>query len=240
MALALSRAGADLILVQRNNTNTTTLDKIKSEGGVDGKGGKAEIAVCDLADAEAVKKLVPGIVSSGRIIDILVNCGGIQRRHPAEDFPEDDYAEVMQVNLNAVFTITRDVGKHMLETRKDGKRGNGKIISIASVISFQGGLNVPAYAAAKHGVLGLNKAFSNNWAGKGINVNAIAPGYIDTDMNEQLIADQTRSRQILERIPANRWGKPKDFDGVIVFLSSPASDWICGECVVVDGGWMSR
>lgn len=240
MALALSKAGADLILVQRNNTNTTTMDKIKSEGGVDGKGGKAEIAVCDLADPEAVKKLVPGIVSSGRIIDILVNCGGIQRRHPAEDFPDDDYAEVLQVNLNTVFTITRDVGKHMLETRKDGKRGNGKIINIASVISFQGGLNVPAYAAAKHGVLGLNKAFSNNWAGEGINVNAIAPGYIDTDMNEQLIADPTRSKQILERIPANRWGKPSDFDGVIVFLSSPASDWICGECVVVDGGWMAR
>lgn len=241
MALALSKAGADVILVQRNETNTETKDKIASEGGVAGNGGRADIVVCDLADAKAVSGLVPGIAQSGRVIDIVVNCGGIQRRHPAEDFPDDDWAEVLQVNLNAVFAITRDAGKHMLDARAQGKaRGNGKIINIASLLSYQGGLNVPAYAAAKHGVLGVVKSCSNAWSGKGVNVNAIAPGYIATDMNEALIADPNRSRQIMERIPANRWGSPKDFEGAVIFLASPASDYVSGECVVVDGGWMAR
>lgn len=241
MALALSKAGADVILVQRDESNTATKDRITSEGGVEGKGGRADIVVCDLADTKAVSGLIPGVVDSGRTLDIVVNCGGIQRRHPAEDFPDDDWAEVLQVNLNAVFTITRDAGKHMLTTRQQGQaRGNGKIINIASLISYQGGLNVPAYAAAKHGVMGVVKSCSNQWAGKGINVNAISPGYIATDMNEALIADENRSRQIMERIPANRWGTPRDFEGAVVFLASPASDYVCGESIVVDGGWMAR
>ncbi|ORY32603.1 hypothetical protein BCR39DRAFT_492650 [Naematelia encephala] len=250
MALALSKAGADLILVQRNTTNTTTKDIIEKQGGFESKGGKCDIVVCDLADKESVAKLIPNVVASGRSLDIVVNCGGIQRRHPVENFPEEDWNEVLQVNLNTVFTITRDAGKHMLETRggvagqpvpeTKNPLGNGKIINISSLVAYQGGLNVVAYAAAKHGVQGIIKAFSNGWAGKGVNVNGIAPGYISTDMNEALIADPVRSRQILERIPAGRWGTPQDFEGAIVFLASRASDYVSGECLVVDGGWMGR
>lgn len=162
MALALSKAGADLILVQRNTTNTATKDRIEKEGGAEGKGGKAEIVVCDLGDAASVSKLIPGVVAQGHVLDIVVNCGGIQRRHPVEVFPDDDWNEVLQVNLNAVFQITRDAGKHMLESRggvagQPGKpyKSNGKIIDISSLVAFQGGLNVVAYAAAKHGVQGI-------------------------------------------------------------------------------------
>lgn len=233
--------------MQRNNTNVETKTLIEKEGGADGKGGKADIVVADLADAKSVSQLIPSVVASGRVLDIVVNCGGIQRRHPVEVFPDEDWNEVLQVNLNAVFAISRDAGKHMLETRggvagapgKEYKR-NGKIINISSLVAFQGGLNVVAYAAAKHGVQGIVKAFSNGWAAKGVNVNAIAPGYIATDMNEALIADPVRSRQILERIPAGRWGAPSDFEGAIVFLASQASNYVDGECIVVDGGWMGR
>ncbi|KAL7424739.1 hypothetical protein Q5752_000423 [Cryptotrichosporon argae] len=246
LALALAKAGAStVLLVQRDDTNTTTRDAIVALGA------KAEIVVCDLADARSVAGLIPGVVEKGYVLDIVINCGGIQRRHPVEVFPDDDWNEVLQVNLNTVFTITRDAGKHMLETRGgvagapaaegwQGKRGNGKIINVSSLVAFQGGLNVVAYAAAKHGVQGIVKAFSNGWAAKGVNVNAIAPGYISTDMNEALIADPVRSRQILERIPAQRWGTPADFEGAILYLASRASDYVSGECVVVDGGWMGR
>lgn len=156
MAVALSKAGADLILVQRNTFNTDTKVRIEKLGG------KADIVVCDLADSASVAKLIPGVVESGRVLDIVVNCGGIQRRHPVEVFPDDDWNEVLQVNLNTVFTITRDAGKHMLESRggvagQEGKefKTNGKIINISSLVAFQGGLNVVAYAAAKHGVQGI-------------------------------------------------------------------------------------
>lgn len=248
MAVALSKAGADVILVQRDTKNTATKDLIEKEGG------KADIVVADLADKESVGKLIPHVTGElGRVLDIVVNCGGIQRRHPVENFPDDDWNEVLQVNLNTVFQITRDAGKHMLETRggvagqpvpeggaAGNPRGAGKIINISSLVAFQGGLNVVAYAAAKHGVQGIVKSFSNGWASKGVNVNAIAPGYISTDMNEALIADPVRSRQILERIPAQRWGTPADFEGAVVFLASKASDYVSGECLVVDGGWMGR
>ncbi|WWD17471.1 hypothetical protein CI109_101912 [Kwoniella shandongensis] len=248
MALALSKAGADIILVQRNDTNTTTKDTIVSAGG------KADIVVCDLSSSEDVAKLIPHVTKDlGRTLDIVVNCGGIQRRHPVENFPENDWNEVLQVNLNTVFTITRDAGRHMLESRGGvagepvpeggafgNPRGLGKIINVSSLVAYQGGLNVVAYAAAKHGVQGIVKSFSNGWASKGVNVNAIAPGYIATDMNEALIADPVRSRQILERIPAGRWGTPTDFEGAIVYLASKASDYVSGECLVVDGGWMGR
>jgi 2-deoxy-D-gluconate 3-dehydrogenase len=182
----------------------------------------------------------------------------------------------MQVNLNSVFTLSRDVGKHMLESRggvsgEESKpegaadanpRGRGKIINVASLLSYQGGVTVPAYTAAKHGVMGVTKALSSEWVSKGINVNAIAPGkllptitlaghvsepsvtllagYIATDNTAALIANPTRSRQILERIPANRWGSPEDFEGLTVFLSSAGSDYVTGECIVCDGGWMAR
>nr|ODN82562.1 2-deoxy-D-gluconate 3-dehydrogenase [Cryptococcus depauperatus CBS 7841] len=247
MAIALAKAGADIILVQRNTSNTTTRDDIVKAGG------KADIVVCDLADAAAVGKLIPHVTKElGRTLDIVVNCGGIQRRHPVEVFPDEDWQEVLQVNLNTVFTITRDAGRHMLESRggvagepapeggvAGNPRGLGKIINVSSLVAFQGGLNVVAYAAAKHGVQGIVKSFSNGWASKGVNVNAIAPGYIATEMNVALIADENRARQILERIPSGRWGSPEDFEGAVVFLASKASDYVTGECLVVDGGWMA-
>lgn len=162
---------------------------------------------------------------------------GIQRRHPAHQFPDADWNDVLQVNLHAVWTLCRDFGAHML-TRPGPRRGN--IINVASLVSFQGGLNVPAYAAAKGGVAQLTKALSNQWAGQGVNVNAIAPGYIDTDMNAALMADEERKRQLFERIPAQRFGKPEDFKGPTVFLAGRASEYVTGEIVLVDGGWMGR
>ncbi|KAK4051849.1 hypothetical protein OIV83_002554 [Microbotryomycetes sp. JL201] len=236
MAVALAKAGADVVLVQRSKENLETYDLIKQLGR------KVDIAVCDLADDKAVKALTKTITGPkdkggmGYEIDVLVNCGGIQRRTPAENFPDQDWDDVLQVNLNAVWVLARDVGRHMLATRggiageeapaQQNPRGRGKIINISSLVAFQGGLTVPAYAAAKHGVQGITKALSNEWSPKGVNVNAIAPGYIATD--------------IMERIPAGRWGAPADFEGAVVFLASAASDYVCGECLVVDGGWMGR
>lgn len=162
---------------------------------------------------------------------------GIQRRHPAHQFPDADWNDVLQVNLNAVWTLCRDFGAYML-TRPGPRRGN--IINVASLVSFQGGLNVPAYAAAKGGVAQLTKALSNQWSGQGVNVNAIAPGYIDTDMNEALMRDEERKRQLFERIPAQRFGVPDDFKGPTVFLAGRASEYVTGEIMLVDGGWMGR
>ena len=187
-----------------------------------------------------MKELVPKITADGQQIHILVNCGGIQRRHPPHQFPDDDWDDVMQVNLNAVFTLCRDIGAHMLQRPKDNHGRRGSIINIASLLTFQGGINVPAYAASKGGVGQLTKALSNQWVPEGITVNAIAPGYISTDMNEALIADEARAESILARIPAARWGTPDDFKGAVVFLASRASAYVSGDILTVDGGWMGR
>ena len=186
-------------------------------------------------------KLTPAILQDVSRIDILLNCGGIQRRHPSHEFPSDDWNEVLQVNLTTVFTLCRDVGAHMLAQEPHlttGKRGS--IINVASLLSFQGGITVPAYAASKGGVAQLTKALSNEWASKGITVNGIAPGYIVTEMNTALINDEKRAESILARIPAGRWGHPEDFKGAVVFLASKASSYVSGEILTVDGGWMGR
>ena len=169
-----------------------------------------------------------------------MNCGGIQRRHPSHQFPDNDWNEVLQVNLSTVFTLCREVGAHMLAREPDTHGRRGSIINVASLLSFQGGLTVPAYAASKGGVAQLTKALSNEWASKGINVNAIAPGYIATEMNVALINDEKRAESILSRIPAGRWGSPDDFKGSVVFLASRASGYVSGEVLTVDGGWMGR
>ncbi|KAK9454603.1 2-deoxy-d-gluconate 3-dehydrogenase [Dipodascopsis uninucleata] len=237
IAISFAEAGANVILLQRDTSKTDTRDKINSLD----TGAKATIVQCDLSDAAQVKGIVSHITNDlGMIIDILVNCGGIQRRHPAEIFPDSDWDEVLQVNLNTCFTLARDCGKHMLESYEKDPSYNRKIINIASLVSYQGGVTVPAYTAAKHGILGVTKALSNEWISKGINVNAVAPGYIATEMNTALINNPTRSRQIMERIPAGRWGTPDDFKGALVFLASPGSNYVSGECIVVDGGWMGR
>jgi 2-dehydro-3-deoxy-D-gluconate 5-dehydrogenase len=219
---------------QRDTSNTQTKSTIESLGR------KCLIYTSDLSSQSSVSSLVPKILADNHQIHILLNCAGIQARHPAASFPDTDWNLVLQVNLNAVFTLCRDVGKHMLSRSPDQHKRRGSIINVASLLSFQGGITVPAYAASKGGVAQLTKALSNEWAGKGICVNAIAPGYIATDMNEALIKDEERAGSILARIPAGRWGDAEDFKGVVVWLASRASSYVSGEIVTVDGGWMGR
>ncbi|KAH3500623.1 hypothetical protein KXW24_000382 [Aspergillus fumigatus] len=237
MAIALAEAGADIVLIQRDESNTQTRDEI-----VNRVGQKAWIHVAELSKREEVKSIIPAVTSQGLKPEILLNCAGIQRRHPSEKFPDEDWDEVIEVNLTSVFTLCREFGAYLLARDASdfpsGRRGS--IINVASLLSFQGGITVPAYAASKGGIAQLTKALSNEWASKGINVNAIAPGYIDTDMNVALINDANRNAGIMARIPAGRWGKPDDFKGVIVFLASEASNYVSGEVVCVDGGWMGR
>jgi 2-deoxy-D-gluconate 3-dehydrogenase len=231
----LPKSYAQLISPQRDTSNQTTKEAIESLGR------KATIYTADLSSNDSVSALVPSILADGHRIHILLNCGGIQKRHPAHQFPDNDWQSVLQVNLTSVFTLCRDVGAHMLSQPADLPLSRrGAIINIASLLTFQGGITVPAYAASKGGVGQLTKALSNEWAKQGISVNAIAPGYIATDMNEALIKDEARAKSILERIPAGRWGAPEDFKGAVVFLASGASAYVSGEVLTVDGGWMGR
>jgi 2-deoxy-D-gluconate 3-dehydrogenase len=186
-----------------------------------------------VADGAAERAMAESLATFGEV-QILVNNAGIQRRYPAEEFPMADWDDVFSVNLRAVFSFCQVFGREML------RRHYGKIINVASLLSFQGGITIPAYAAAKHGIAGLTKALCNEWAGRGVNVNAIAPGYMDTEMNARLRADPDRNRAISERIPANRWGHPDELGGLAVFLASPASAYIHGQVIAVDGGWLAR
>lgn len=228
MALSLAGAGADIALLQRSPEQ----DGVKQE--VESLGVKCKVIPCDLDHESDVQGAVKAVLAEFGQLDILVNNAGIQRRAPAVDFSLADWDEVMRVNLRTVWMLCQQAGQHMVEQRY------GKIINVASLLSFQGGLTVPAYAAAKGGVAQLTKALSNEWAKYNVNVNAIAPGYIATDMNEALMKDETRSRQILERIPAGRWGVPDDFSGTAVYLASSASNYVNGHVLVVDGGWLGR
>ncbi|PHI28108.1 2-dehydro-3-deoxy-D-gluconate 5-dehydrogenase KduD [Budvicia aquatica] len=226
-AESLANAGANIIIVDVDR-NEQTEKEIKAYGV------SCESITFDLANFEQYDDLVNSIVNKYQHIDILVNNAGVQRRHPSVDFPKSDWDLVLNVNLNAVFFMCQAFGRHMI------KQGQGKIINIASLLAFQGGFTIPAYTAAKSAVMGFSKSLSNEWASKGINVNCIAPGYIATEMNIPLMNDETRNRQIMERIPAGRWGQPSDLGGAAVFLASPASDYIDGHTIVVDGGWMGR
>jgi len=189
----------------------------------------------DLAKAETANDLITQTLDRFGRLDILINNAGTIRRAPAVDYSDDDWTAVIEVNLSSVFRLSKLAGKHMI----DSGRG-GKIVNIASLLSFQGGITVPAYAASKGGVAQLTKALANEWARHKINVNAIAPGYMRTTNTAALQADETRNRQILERIPAGRWGEPDDVAGAAVFLSSSASDYVNGHVLVVDGGWLGR
>lgn len=228
MALALAEAGATVALLQRNTSDDTVQKEIEALGQ------KSVIIPCDLGNQAQVKAAIPTVVKELGQIDILVNNAGIQRRSPSVSFSETDWDDVINVNLKCVWLLCQEAGKFMVP------QGKGKIINMASLLSFQGGLTVPAYAAAKGGVAQLTKALANEWAKENVNVNAIVPGYIATDMNEALLQDETRNRQILERIPAGRWGQTEDFMGSVVFLASDASNYIHGHLLVVDGGWMGR
>jgi 2-deoxy-D-gluconate 3-dehydrogenase len=228
IAAALAEAGADIAAHGNSRTPDSTCEIVKDAGR------RALAVVGDLSDKETPRRLVSRVLEEFGRLDILVNNAGTIRRSPAAEYSEEDWASVIEVNLSAVFRLSQLAGRHMTE------RGSGKIINIASLLSFQGGVNVPAYAASKGGVAQLTKALANEWASKGVNVNAIAPGYMRTDNTAALQADETRNRQILERIPAGRWGESRDLAGAAVFLSSPASDYVNGHVLVVDGGWLAR
>jgi 2-deoxy-D-gluconate 3-dehydrogenase len=226
MAVGLAEAGADVIGVGTSELRET-------RGKVEALGRKFYELKADLSQEADVNKVVEGALAYARKIDILVNNAGIIRRSEAENFSDQDWNDVIAVNLNSVFKLCREIGKHMLEN------GSGKIINIASMLSFQGGLRVPAYTASKHAVAGLTKSFANEWAGRGINVNAIAPGYMATDNTAPLRANKERNDYITSRIPAGEWGTPEDLKGPVVFLASDASRYVNGHILCVDGGWMS-
>jgi 2-deoxy-D-gluconate 3-dehydrogenase len=198
-------------------------------------GGKAAAATADLSQQSAPSNLFEQAVSRFGAIDILVNNAGVIRRRPAIEYEEEDWSYVLQVNLTAAFRLSQLAAASMVS-----RHAGGKILNVASLLSFQGGITVPAYAAAKGGLAQVTKAFANEWASKGINVNAIAPGYMATDNTEALRHDEARSRQILERIPAGRWGNPEDIAGAAVFLCSDASRYVHGQILAIDGGWLGR
>jgi 2-deoxy-D-gluconate 3-dehydrogenase len=229
IAVALAEAGANVVAHGNSREPEQTCELIKASG-------RRAIAVRgDLADTTVPQKLIAETLKGFGRLDILVNNAGTIRRAPAVDYSEEDWATVIQVNLSSVFRLSQLAGKGMIQSGR-----GGKIVNIASLLSFQGGITVPAYAASKGGVVQLTKALANEWAKYKINVNAIAPGYMRTDNTAALQADETRNRQILERIPAGRWGEPGDLAGAAVFLSSPASDYVNGHVLVVDGGWLGR
>lgn len=230
MACALAAAGADVALHANEHPATSTADRITQ-----GSGRRAELFTADLTDRAAADRLVAGTLAAFGRIDILVNNAGIIRRHAAAQHTDDEWDVVIELNLSNAFRLCRAVGRHLLDQQRPGK-----IINVASLLSFQGGITVPGYAAAKGGLVQLTKALANEWASKGINVNAIAPGYMQTDVTTALRDDPQRSRQIIERIPAGRWGTPDDLAGAAVFLASRASDYVHGHVLVVDGGWMGR
>ena len=228
IALAYARAGADIVGLGSQAMPET-------RAGVEAEGRRFAAIVADLAASQDFSALVADIEHELGIIDILVNNAGIIRRDPLLEGIETDWDEVMTVNLKAVYLLSQAVGRHMLAHGRAGR-----IINIASVLSFQGGVHVPAYTAAKHGLAGLTRAFANELAPHGITVNAIAPGYMETDNTTALRADPDRSRQILDRIPAGRWGRPEDLATAALFLASPASGYVTGAIVPVDGGWLAR
>jgi len=230
MATILAEAGADIIGV------SASLEPSGSavEKAVTATGRKFTAYTADLADRASLYAFIKDVRAAHPVIDILVNNAGSIKRKPAAEHPDEYWDYILEINLSAQFILSREIGRDMVA------RGAGKIIFTASLLTFQGGITVPGYAASKGGVGQLTKALANEWAGKGVNVNAIAPGYVSTDNTEALRADPVRSKSILDRIPAGRWGEPADFRGPTLFLASRASDYVHGTVLLVDGGWMGR
>ncbi|MCR6111848.1 2-dehydro-3-deoxy-D-gluconate 5-dehydrogenase KduD [Bacillus sp. A301a_S52] len=226
MALGLAEAGADIIGI-------SYLPQEETQKEVEALGRQFFDINADLSIQDDLASVVEDAISKTGKVDILVNNAGIIRRELAENFTDKDWDDVVNVNLNAVFRLSRDFGKHMIGN------GFGRIVNVASMLSFQGGLKVPSYSATKHGVAGLTKSFANEWGSKGINVNAIAPGYMVTDNTAPLRADKGRSDYITSRIPKGEWGTPEDLKGPVVFLASEAGSYVNGHILCVDGGWMS-
>jgi len=227
MALGLAGAGADIMLVDIVESNNT-VEKIKALGR------KVSLKLCDLSKMSSITEVVEETIKIYGKVDILVNNAGIIRRTPAIDFSEKDWDDVMALNSKTVFFLSQTVAKDMM------KRGSGKIVNVASLLSFSGGINVPSYSASKGAVAQITKALANEWASKGLNINAIAPGYMVTNNTANLRKDSERTQSISDRIPAGRWGYPEDLQGPVVFLASKASDYLNGHVLLVDGGWMAR
>lgn len=229
MAEGLCEAGATVVIIGSSDKIFETASELTDKGYI------AYAVRGDLSKQENINGIFAQALEkiNGKI-DILINNAGVQRRHKCEEFPLEDWNTVLQVNLNAVFTLCQLAGNKMLQQRY------GKIINVASMLSFFGGYTVPAYAASKGGVAQLTKALANEWSSKNVHVNAIAPGYMDTDMNVKLVNDEKRNKEILERIPIGRWGTAEDIKGLAVFLASPASDYINGAVIPIDGGYLSR
>lgn len=227
IAKGIAEAGANIAIVDIS-IDDDTIEEFKQLGV------KCEGFEFNLQEFEKYDGLIDKIVEKFGTIDILINNAGVQKRHPSVEFPKKDWDFVMDINCDAVFFMCQKIGKIMLD------KGYGKIINMASLLSFQGGFTVPAYTASKSAVMGFTKSLSNEWAGLGVNVNCIAPGYMDTEMNTAIKDNQIRNKQILDRIPTNRWGKPEDLIGTAIFLSSAASDYINGITIPVDGGWLGR
>jgi 2-deoxy-D-gluconate 3-dehydrogenase len=227
IALALAEAGADIAAVGRTSAQET-VEKVRALGR------EAEIVSADLSSIEPVDRIVAETLDKLGGLDILVNNAGIIRRADSVDFSEADWDAVIDTNLKSTFFLAQAAGRHMIAN------GRGKIINIASMLTFQGGIRVPSYTASKSGVGGLTKLLANEWSAKGVNVNAIAPGYISTNNTTALREDEARNKSITDRIPAGRWGKPSDLGGAAVFLASSASDYVDGHVLAVDGGWLAR
>jgi 2-deoxy-D-gluconate 3-dehydrogenase len=232
MAIAhgLALAGADIIGVSANQQPHGS----EVQALVERAGGRFVGRRCNFGDRSQTHGLVDWLSSEGHVVDILINNAGTIRRAPAAEHSDDDWDAVLEVNLSAPFVLARGLGKQMLE------RGNGKVVFVSSILGFQGGVTVPGYAATKSALIGLTKALANEWAGRGVNVNAIAPGYIRTDNTQTLQDDVDRSEAIRTRIPAGDWGSPDDIAGTAVYLASPAANYVHGTVVTVDGGWMGR
>ncbi|HVF40939.1 MAG TPA: 2-dehydro-3-deoxy-D-gluconate 5-dehydrogenase KduD [Gemmatimonadaceae bacterium] len=229
IAVAFANAGADVGCVSSGEGGSSeTAARVRETGR------RAWEFAADLSDRKAVLDLAERAEDEMGGVGILVNNAGTIRRRPAAEYPADDWDVVMRTNIDSAFFLSQSIGRKMLERKR------GKIINVASLLSFSGGITVPAYTASKHALAGLTKALANEWAGSGVQVNAIAPGYFATDNTAALRADPKRSAEILSRIPAGRWGEPKDITGAVVFLASPAADYVNGHVLVVDGGWMAR
>jgi 2-deoxy-D-gluconate 3-dehydrogenase len=229
MAAGLLRAGADIAIMSSSDAIFGTANALEQTAG-----RPVHALQADLSERTHLHQAFEQSVQQLGGLDILVVNHGIQRRYPAEDFPVEAWDVILETNLTSMFLLNQLAGRVMLA------QGHGKIINVASLLSFSGGITVPAYAAAKGGVAQLTKALANEWAGRGVNVNAVAPGYIETDSTAALLADPARNRDITIRIPAGRWGQPEDLQGIVVFLASEASAYIHGAVIPVDGGWMAR
>jgi 2-deoxy-D-gluconate 3-dehydrogenase len=230
IAHGLARAGADIVAVSANQQSQGS----EIQQLVESAGRRFVGRACNFAERAQTHALVEWLAKEGPDIDILVNNAGTIRRAPAEEHSDEDWDAVLEINLTAPFVLARELGKPMLD------RGEGKVIFVSSILGFQGGVTVPGYASTKSAIIGLTKALANEWAGRGVNVNAIAPGYMRTDNTQVLQDDPARSEAIRDRIPAGDWGAPDDIAGTAVFLASAASDYVHGSVITVDGGWMGR